>query len=195
MTLPFVFDVPPQFTPLDLAAEPADQADRVDRTPRMIADVWPAATAAQRAALTSAQELVVEQLRQGGVRYAATVLEPAHPTTGLFTVALHPTSDHDPLSALAAAVRPLAANVRAIDIPLGRALIIAQDSAVAGRRVRQLQVAVHLTADDAVAVFGIATEHLHEWETYALHLARVVNGVRSRPGSPLRATPGQGQGL
>lgn len=176
MTLPFRFDVPPQFTALDLAAEPADRADR---TAALIAEVWPAATAAQRTALVSAQELVVAKLREGGVRYAATVLEPAGPTTGLFTIALHPTRDHDPLTALAAAVdQP--ATIRDVDIRLGRALIIAQDSPVADRVVRQLLVAVHLPAEDSVAVFGIATEHLHEWETYALHLARVVRGVQLR---------------
>ncbi|MFD0205827.1 MULTISPECIES: hypothetical protein [Saccharothrix] len=173
MTLPFTFDVPPQFTPMDLAAEPADRAAR---TARLIADAWPEATAAQRTALLSAQETLVARLREAGVRYAATVLEPAGPTTGLFTIALHPTRDHDPLTALATAV-PRSATVREVDLALGRALIIAQDAALADRVVRQLQVVVHLPAEEAVAVFGIATEHLAEWETYALHLARVVRGT------------------
>ena len=63
MTLPFVFDVPAQFTPLDLSAH---RADRVERTTRQIAQVWPD-SADQRVALTTAQEVMIQRLRSTGV--------------------------------------------------------------------------------------------------------------------------------
>jgi hypothetical protein len=170
MTLPFVFDIPAQFTPLDLTGHPAD---RVERTARRMAEVWPESTEKQRVTLTTAQEMLVEQLRALGVRYAATVLEPARPTTGLFTVGLRRVDVADPLTPLADALRPQA-EVHDLETRLGRLLAIGYDL----QGVRQMQVVLPLPDLDTVAVFGISTGHLAEWETYTLHLVNVIGTVR-----------------
>jgi hypothetical protein len=145
----------------------------VERTTRRIAEVWPDSTEKQRDTLTTAQEMLVEQLRSLDVRYAATVLEPARPTTGLFTVGLHRADIADPLTPLAAALRPHA-EVHDLDTRLGRVLAIGYDL----NSVRQMQVVLPLPGRDTVAVFSIATEHLAEWETYTLHLVNVIGTVR-----------------
>ncbi|RKR91876.1 hypothetical protein BDK92_6304 [Micromonospora pisi] len=170
MTLPFRFDVPTQFTPLDLASSPED---RIERTTRRMAEVWPDSTEGQRDAITSTQELLIERLRSNGVRYAATVLEPAVPTTGLFTVSLHRVDIADPLTPLADALRPHA-EVHDLDTRLGRMLAIGHHR----DGVRQMQVALPLPHRKTMALFGISTEHLSEWETYTLHLVNVVGTVR-----------------
>lgn len=170
MTLPLQFDVPAQFTPLDLAAT---RADRIERTSRRMAEVWPDSTEDQRGAITATQDLLIERLRSNGVRYAATVLEPAGPTTGLFTVSLHPVAIADPLTGLADALRPHA-EVHDLDTRLGRMLAIGYH----WDGVRQMQVVLPLAGRRTMALFGISTAHLSEWEIYTQHLVNVVATVR-----------------
>ena len=63
------------------------------------------------------------------------------------------------------------AEVHDLDTRLGRVLAIGYHQ----RGVRQMQVVLPVPDRNTMAVFGIATEHLSEWETYTLHLVNVIN--------------------
>lgn len=183
--LPLRFEVPEQFTEIDLAEEPELRAER---TLAQLAEYLPHSTDEQRLHLAMVQEVSISRMVAEGAVYAATLVaatEEDQPrlTTGQFTVTARrvPGGVHShTLSEIAEQLRSdeLRRDVGFVPLPAGRALAVVEDRelrtpvTVLGDAsddlhvIRQLQLTLPFPDGDRLAIFTVSTECLYDWESY-----------------------------
>ncbi|MDV6011099.1 putative T7SS-secreted protein [Haloechinothrix sp. LS1_15] len=193
------FTVPDVFREIELDGDPED---RVARTFDRLGSTLGGATPEQCGSLTVQQELAIAQLRQHSAVYAATCLvrtedEPPRLSTAQFTLCVREAKldGERPLIALADGLRlpGSAREVAFADFPAGQAVLVGEEVevhmpySVDGReeprthRIRQAQVILPLPGNRKIAVFGIASQCLHEWRYYAAMLNDIAYSVAFTP--------------
>lgn len=192
------FEMPTFFTPLDLGEAADDRARRmVSATPTLDDD--------ERLNLVAQQELLVERMRRGGVRFAATSAVrieddgPPRLSVAQFTIVVDEVEMRGHvLDAIGRQMRAAGrAGVGFVDLPAGRALVVVHRehlhsrASITGRSrhrvhvVDQVQLMVVSPQQRHLAILALGTECVQDIELYVDVMGRIGRSVSfSPPDSP-----------
>ncbi|SDP02367.1 hypothetical protein SAMN04487905_101476 [Actinopolyspora xinjiangensis] len=197
-TFPLSFGLHPGFQPVDFNESSADRAERLFESAR---SALPGLTEEQCLRLVVANEYLVRRMAEEGIIYAASFVgrsarDTTAATTAQFTLTLREADlkATRPLEALAAGLREQDARreVDFVDLAVGRCLAVVQQDTptpevnLTGaehhepRVSRQLRVIVPLVERSQLAIFGLVTECLRDWEDYVAMMAEICNSIRWR---------------
>jgi hypothetical protein len=199
-TLPLWFDVPAEFTRIDLAATPEERAaGLIEQLTQAIPDASPE----QRLHLALAREAVIARMLEAGAVYAATLLartdeaEPPRLITAQFTVLVSGTDGTDTATLEATADRlsrdDIQRDVGMVALPAGEALGVIEDdqvtlpSSVFGEpgeethRTRQAQLTLPFPDGKRLATFALSTECLTDWNDLLEIFAGIARTISFHP--------------
>jgi hypothetical protein len=199
-SLPLWFDVPGQFTEIDLAAEPEQRATSLAA---QLARALPGTTPEQRLHVALAQEAMIAQLLDAGAVYAATMLAqneddgPPRMITAQFTVLVQDVDGAETPMLEASAERlqgeETPRDVGMVTLPAGKALGVIEDdevslpSSVFGKPeettyyTRQAQLTLPFPDEKHLVTFCISTECLGDWTDLLEIFAGVARSVSFSP--------------
>lgn len=200
------FTAPPEFKAIDLTEAPEE---RLRRTITQTAVTLPDLPVEQRAQLAISQELMAQQMAGQNVKYAATCVlrtegERPQLTMANLTLVVQPVDfghGADPLSLLANGLKTPGKKRETgyVHLPAGRALMLAEEVrltpgitpfglATDRTQVIRLAQAMVLFPDQrALAILGLSTEFLADWEDYVEIFRGIVRTIEfTRPGASTR---------
>lgn len=191
------FEMPAFFTPFDLGENAADRVRRIiTGTPTLDDD--------ERLNLVAQQELLVERMHQGRVRFAATSAVriegdgPPRLSVAQFTIMVHEVEVN--VHVLDAIGRQLRAAGRSgvgfVDLPAGRALVVVDRQNVYSQRsitgrgrqrvhvVHQVQLMLASPQRRHLAILGLGTECAQDTNFYIDVMGTIGSSVSFSPPSP-----------
>lgn len=197
---PLTFSLPDEFREIDLHSDPAVRADALYVRMKQYAH---GLSTEQQLHLIAAQEALIERMAAEGVLYAAALIaqsdaEPSRLSTAQFTVTVRdvPIRQRDPLLQLLSAInkRP-STEAQYVDLEVGRCIAVIEevefrlgidlmgDPKSHDHRVRQLQVIYPMVDRGQVAMFGLSTESIGDWDDYVSIMAGICKTIRwAEPG-------------
>ncbi|SFE15611.1 hypothetical protein SAMN04487819_108234 [Actinopolyspora alba] len=197
-TFPLSFGLHSGFQPVDFSESSAERAERLFESAR---SALPGLAEEQCLRLLVANEYLLRRMAEEGIIYAANFVgrsarDTTAATTAQFTLTLRDVElkATRPLEALAAGLREEDARreVDFVDLTVGRCLAVVQQDTpkpevnLTGaahyepRVSRQFQVIVPLVERSQLAIFGLATECLRDWEDYVAMMADICNSIQWR---------------
>ncbi|MBB3051910.1 hypothetical protein FHS23_002939 [Prauserella isguenensis] len=195
-TFPLTFSLPDEFREIDLHSDPATRADALYVRMKQYA---PGLPTGRQLHLIAAQEALVERMVAEGVLYAAALItrsagDPLMLSTAQFTVTVRdaPIRQRDPLPQLLSAIdkRPNT-EARYVDLEVGRCIAVIEEATFRlgldlmgapnpnDHRVRQLQVIYPMVDRGQVAMFGLSTESIDDWDDYVNMMAEICKTIRA----------------
>ncbi|GAA1238752.1 hypothetical protein GCM10009676_24170 [Prauserella halophila] len=193
---PLVFALPAQFRPVDLSA---DAATRASRLQEQLESSLPGLSGEQLLHVLLANQYSVERMLDEGVIYAATFLgrsdrDPNAASMAQFSVLTRKMAGHhrQPLEPVLESIRRERENAEAqyVDLEIGRCLVVMEDDRFSNpvrvtgeptdtmRHVRQIQVIFPLVDRGKLAFFALSTECLWDWDDYVAMMAEICKTIR-----------------
>ncbi|GHF50577.1 hypothetical protein GCM10018790_30470 [Kitasatospora xanthocidica] len=195
---PLWLTLPGGFTSVDPTE---DLGDRMTRTAEQLDALFPDAAPEQKlSAVIAAETAFQAQLREGAVHVSGCLVraEDGEPVHGMFTVFLRPQELGPPGSYPARVAEELAeawpdADVGVVDLPVGRAALVARDVEVpvpgalwgvpgsTVSTVRQLELLLPHPWSPHVVAAVFTTEDLDHWDEWLPLLATAFRGISFHP--------------